>query len=211
MNTIANGTKQALFCYYDAFLTAVDPKTYKDALNLCMVGLKLMQDRINWIYKVKLDELGGFLKNKDRLVACGYRQEEGIDFEEKMFYGSKTDRNYKFINVSEAFYLQSMKYALESLKIYCFDSCDPVEYFHGGENQNWHEDKEGKAIDLLHYRACVDRYQELGLRKALKCGKKDLLVSKRNRTLGTMVSEDSLDCSNAFADADHDGGAVNDY
>ncbi|GKD82543.1 hypothetical protein Tco_1349382, partial [Tanacetum coccineum] len=24
--------EQALFCYYDAFLTAVEPKTYKDAL-----------------------------------------------------------------------------------------------------------------------------------------------------------------------------------
>nr|GEW68184.1 retrovirus-related Pol polyprotein from transposon TNT 1-94 [Tanacetum cinerariifolium] len=35
-----------------------------------------------WIYKVKLDELGGILKNKDRLVARGYCQEEGIDFEE---------------------------------------------------------------------------------------------------------------------------------
>nr|GFB66082.1 retrovirus-related Pol polyprotein from transposon TNT 1-94 [Tanacetum cinerariifolium] len=37
---------------------------------------------LNWIYKIKLDELGGILKNKARLVACGYRQEEGIDFEE---------------------------------------------------------------------------------------------------------------------------------
>nr|GEX11888.1 retrovirus-related Pol polyprotein from transposon TNT 1-94 [Tanacetum cinerariifolium] len=35
-----------------------------------------------WIYKVKLDELGGILKNKAQLVARGYRQEEGIDFEE---------------------------------------------------------------------------------------------------------------------------------
>ncbi|GJZ33308.1 hypothetical protein Tco_0578744 [Tanacetum coccineum] len=35
-----------------------------------------------FIYKVKLDELGGILKNNDRLVARGYRQEEGIDFEE---------------------------------------------------------------------------------------------------------------------------------
>ncbi|GKE49594.1 retrovirus-related pol polyprotein from transposon TNT 1-94 [Tanacetum coccineum] len=34
------------------------------------------------IYKVKLDKLGGILKNKARLVAHGYRQEEGIDFEE---------------------------------------------------------------------------------------------------------------------------------
>nr|GEV07104.1 retrovirus-related Pol polyprotein from transposon TNT 1-94 [Tanacetum cinerariifolium] len=32
--------------------------------------------------QVKLDELGGMLKNKARLVARSYRQEEGIDFEE---------------------------------------------------------------------------------------------------------------------------------
>ncbi|GKC13978.1 retrovirus-related pol polyprotein from transposon TNT 1-94 [Tanacetum coccineum] len=37
---------------------------------------------LKWIYKVKLDELGGILKNKARLVAHGYRQEEGINFEE---------------------------------------------------------------------------------------------------------------------------------
>nr|GEW86582.1 retrovirus-related Pol polyprotein from transposon TNT 1-94 [Tanacetum cinerariifolium] len=43
---------------------------------------KVMVITLNWIYKVKLDELGGILKNKARLVARGYRQEEGIDFEE---------------------------------------------------------------------------------------------------------------------------------
>ncbi|GJW26592.1 retrovirus-related pol polyprotein from transposon TNT 1-94 [Tanacetum coccineum] len=37
---------------------------------------------LKWIYKVKLDELGGVLKNKACSVARGYRQEEGIDFEE---------------------------------------------------------------------------------------------------------------------------------
>ncbi|GJW96518.1 retrovirus-related pol polyprotein from transposon TNT 1-94 [Tanacetum coccineum] len=37
---------------------------------------------LKWIYKMKLDELGGVLKNKARLVAMGYLQEEGIDFEE---------------------------------------------------------------------------------------------------------------------------------
>ncbi|GKD24961.1 putative ribonuclease H-like domain-containing protein [Tanacetum coccineum] len=96
--------EQALFCYYDAFLTAVEPKTYKDALTQSF-WIEAMQEELNefeclevwelvprpnkvmvitlkWIYKVKLDELGGILKNKARLVARGYRQEEGIDFEE---------------------------------------------------------------------------------------------------------------------------------
>ncbi|GJR25796.1 retrovirus-related pol polyprotein from transposon TNT 1-94 [Tanacetum coccineum] len=43
---------------------------------------KVMVITLKWIYKVKLDELGGILKNKARLVARGYQQEEGIDFEE---------------------------------------------------------------------------------------------------------------------------------
>nr|GEU38353.1 retrovirus-related Pol polyprotein from transposon TNT 1-94 [Tanacetum cinerariifolium] len=43
---------------------------------------KVMVITLKWIYRVKLDELGGILKNKARLVARGYRQEEGIDFEE---------------------------------------------------------------------------------------------------------------------------------
>nr|GEX22254.1 retrovirus-related Pol polyprotein from transposon TNT 1-94 [Tanacetum cinerariifolium] len=37
---------------------------------------------LKWIYKVKLDEYGDVMKNKAWLVAKGYRQEEGIDFEE---------------------------------------------------------------------------------------------------------------------------------
>nr|GEU65384.1 retrovirus-related Pol polyprotein from transposon TNT 1-94 [Tanacetum cinerariifolium] len=64
--------EQALFCYYDAFLTSVEPKTYKVALTQSC-----------WIEAVQ-DELNEFerLDNKARLVARGYRQEEGIDFEE---------------------------------------------------------------------------------------------------------------------------------
>ncbi|GJR88488.1 retrovirus-related pol polyprotein from transposon TNT 1-94 [Tanacetum coccineum] len=96
--------EQALFCYYDAFLTSVEPKNYKDALTQAC-WIEAMQEELHeferlevwelvpppdkafvitlkWIYKVKLDELGGILKNKARLVARGYRQEEGINFEE---------------------------------------------------------------------------------------------------------------------------------
>nr|GFB49589.1 integrase, catalytic region, zinc finger, CCHC-type, peptidase aspartic, catalytic [Tanacetum cinerariifolium] len=96
--------EQALFCYYDAFLTSVEPKTYKEALTqACWIEAmqeelyeferlevwelvprpdKVMVITLKWIYKVKLDEPGGMLKNKARLVTRGYHQEEGIDFEE---------------------------------------------------------------------------------------------------------------------------------
>ncbi|GJV95277.1 retrovirus-related pol polyprotein from transposon TNT 1-94 [Tanacetum coccineum] len=37
---------------------------------------------LKWIFKMKLDEYGGVLKNKARLVAKDYCQEEGINFEE---------------------------------------------------------------------------------------------------------------------------------
>nr|GEX43476.1 retrovirus-related Pol polyprotein from transposon TNT 1-94 [Tanacetum cinerariifolium] len=96
--------EQAFFCYYDAFLTSVKPKTYKEALTQSC-WIEAMQEELNefeplevwelvprpdkvmvitlkWIYKVKLDELGGILKNKARLVARSYHQEEGIYFEE---------------------------------------------------------------------------------------------------------------------------------
>ncbi|GKB04601.1 retrovirus-related pol polyprotein from transposon TNT 1-94 [Tanacetum coccineum] len=95
---------EAQFCYFDAFLSFVEPKSYKGVLTESY-WIESMQEELNeferlkvwelvprpdrvmiitlkWIYKVKLDELGGVLKNKARLVARGYRQEEGIDFEE---------------------------------------------------------------------------------------------------------------------------------
>ncbi|GJW43864.1 retrovirus-related pol polyprotein from transposon TNT 1-94 [Tanacetum coccineum] len=43
---------------------------------------KVMLIKLKWIYKVNTNEFGGVLKNKARLVAQGFRQEEGIDFEE---------------------------------------------------------------------------------------------------------------------------------
>ncbi|GJX90167.1 retrovirus-related pol polyprotein from transposon TNT 1-94 [Tanacetum coccineum] len=98
---------EAMFCYFDDFLTSVEPKNYKEALKETLLALKyeVMQEELNeferlkvwelvphpsrvmiitlkWIYKVKLDELGGVLKNKARLVAKGYRREEGINFKE---------------------------------------------------------------------------------------------------------------------------------
>ncbi|GJZ25497.1 retrovirus-related pol polyprotein from transposon TNT 1-94 [Tanacetum coccineum] len=94
----------AMWCYFDAFLTLVEPKNFKQAMTepswieamqeeihefkrlevweLVPCPDKVFLIKLKWTYKVKKDEFGGVLKNKARLVAQGFRQEEGIDFEE---------------------------------------------------------------------------------------------------------------------------------
>ncbi|GKE13760.1 retrovirus-related pol polyprotein from transposon TNT 1-94, partial [Tanacetum coccineum] len=94
----------AMWCYFNAFLTLAEPKNLKQAMTEPS-WINAMQEEIHeferlevwelvpypdnvfliklkWIYKVKTDKSGGVLKNKAQLVAQGFRQEEGIDFEE---------------------------------------------------------------------------------------------------------------------------------
>ncbi|GJT98977.1 retrovirus-related pol polyprotein from transposon TNT 1-94 [Tanacetum coccineum] len=379
--------EQALFCYYDAFLTAVEPKTYKDALTQAC-WIEAMQEELNeferlevwelvprpdkvmvitlkWIYKVKLDELGGILKNKARLVARGYRQEEGIDFEEsfapvarleairiflafaahmnmvvyqmdvktaflngnlreevyvsqpdgfvdkdkpnhvyklkKALYGLKQaprawyDMLSSFL-ISQDFskgsvdptlfirrdgkelllvqiyvddiifaastpelcdlfskimcskfkmsmmgkisfflglqisqsprgiFINQSKYALESLKKYGFDSCDPVDT-PMVEKSKLDEDKEGKAVDPSHYRGMIGtllyltasrpdlqfaicmcaRYQARPTEKHLNAVKRIFRYLKGTVNRGLWYPKDSSIALTAFADADHAG------
>ncbi|GJR69166.1 retrovirus-related pol polyprotein from transposon TNT 1-94 [Tanacetum coccineum] len=323
--------EQALFCYYDAFLTAVEPKTYKNALTQAC-WIEAMQEELNeferlevcelvprpdkvmvitlkWIYKVKLDELGDILKNKARLVARGYRQEEGIDFEEsfalvarieairiflafaahmnmviyqmdaktaflngnlreevyvsqpdgfvdkdkpnhvyklkKALYGLKQaprawyDMLSSFL-ISQDFSKGSVdptlfirrdgnelllsKYALESLKKYGFDSCDPVDT-PMVEKSKLDEDKEGKAVDPSHYRGMIGtllyltasrpdlqfaicmcaRYQAQPNKKHLNAIKMIFRYLKRTVNQGLWYPKDSSIALTAFADTDHAG------
>ncbi|GJT26989.1 retrovirus-related pol polyprotein from transposon TNT 1-94 [Tanacetum coccineum] len=76
----------ALWCCFHTELSRVKPKNFKMAV-IEDCWFQAMQDEIHEfdrlkIYKVKLDEYGDVLKNKAQLVAKGYHQEEGIDFEE---------------------------------------------------------------------------------------------------------------------------------
>ena len=95
---------KANFCAYAAFLAQEEPKNIKEALedeNWIMA----MQEELNqfercdvwelvkppkdvsiigtkWIFKNKVDEFGTITRNKARLVAQGYNQQEGIDFDQ---------------------------------------------------------------------------------------------------------------------------------
>nr|GFA75648.1 hypothetical protein [Tanacetum cinerariifolium] len=70
----------AMWCYFDAFLTSVEPKNFKPSwvdkiqeeihefkrlqvLELVSCPDKVMLIKLKWIYKVKTDEFGGVLKN----------------------------------------------------------------------------------------------------------------------------------------------------
>ncbi|GJW64691.1 retrovirus-related pol polyprotein from transposon TNT 1-94 [Tanacetum coccineum] len=292
--------EQALFCYYDAFLTVVEPKTYKDALTQ-FYWIEAMQEELNeferlrvwelvprpdkvmvitlkWIYKVKLDQLGGILKSKYQLVACGYRQEEGIDFEEsfasvarleairifsqvyvsqpdgfvdpdnpnhvyklkKALYGLKqapyawydmlssflTSQDFSkarsyYVHPPRGIFINQSKYALESLKKYGFDSCDTPMV---GKSK-LDEDKEGKAVDPLHYRGMIGtllyltasrhglqfsicmcaRYQARPTEKHLHAVKKVFWYLRGIVNRGLWYLKDSSIALTSFADADHAG------
>nr|GEY24162.1 retrovirus-related Pol polyprotein from transposon TNT 1-94 [Tanacetum cinerariifolium] len=165
--------EQALFCYYDAFLTLVKPKTYKDALTQSF-WIEAMQEELNkferlevweliprpdkvmvitlkWIYKIKLDELGGILKNKARLVARGYRQEEGIDFEESFAPVARLEVIRIFLTYAahKNMVVYQMDVKIVFLMKYGFESCDPMDT-PMVEKSKLDEDKEGKAADPSH-------------------------------------------------------------
>ncbi|GJU63023.1 integrase, catalytic region, zinc finger, CCHC-type containing protein [Tanacetum coccineum] len=134
---------------------------------------KVKLDELGGILKnkaclVKLDELGGILKNKACLVARGYRQEEGINFEESFALVARIDAIRIFlayaahmnmvvyhIDVKTAFlngilrcprgiFINQSKYALVSLKKYGIESSDPVDT-PMVEKSKLDEDTQGKA------------------------------------------------------------------
>nr|GEY79274.1 hypothetical protein [Tanacetum cinerariifolium] len=166
--------EQALFCYYDAFLTSVEPKTYKEVLTQSC-WIEAMQEELN-----KFERL----------------EEEGIDFEEsfapvarleaiRIFLAYAAHKNMvvyqmdvktEFLNgnlrkdvymsmkgkisfflglqISQSprgIFINQSKYAIESLKKYGFESCDLVDT-PTVEKSKLDEDKEGKAVDPSHYR-----------------------------------------------------------
>ncbi|GJS68794.1 retrovirus-related pol polyprotein from transposon TNT 1-94 [Tanacetum coccineum] len=89
----------AIWCYFDALLTSIEPKNFKQELVSCPD--KVMLIKLKWIYNVKTDEFSGVLNNKARLVAQGFRQEEGINFKESFAPVARIEAIHIFVYVSQ--------------------------------------------------------------------------------------------------------------
>nr|GEW63263.1 hypothetical protein [Tanacetum cinerariifolium] len=188
-NVIGNPSRQvftrhqqqdkALLCYFDAFLSSVKPKTYKEALEESY-KIEAVQEELHE-FEHELPG-GGVLKHKPRLVARGYRQEEGIDFEESFapvtrleavrIYISFTahmnmivfqmDVKTAFLNgvihkevySPKGIFLNQSKYTLESLKKYGMETGEKVDT-PMVEKSKLDEDPKGKAVDPTRYHVMI--------------------------------------------------------
>ncbi|GJV12812.1 retrovirus-related pol polyprotein from transposon TNT 1-94 [Tanacetum coccineum] len=121
-------------------------------------------------------------------------------------------------------FINQSKYALESLKKYGYESCDPVDT-PMVEKSKLDEDKEGKAVDPSHYRGMIGtllyltasrpdlqfaicmcaRYQARPTEKHLNAVKRIFRYLKGTVHRGLWYPKDSSFALTAFADADHAG------
>ncbi|GKB30009.1 retrovirus-related pol polyprotein from transposon TNT 1-94 [Tanacetum coccineum] len=121
-------------------------------------------------------------------------------------------------------FINQSKYALESLKKYGFDSCDPVDT-PMVEKSKLDEDKEGKAVDPSHYRGMIGtllyltasrpdlqfaicmcaRYQAWPIEKHLHAVKRIFRYLRGTVNRGLWYLKDSSIALTAFEYADHAG------
>ncbi|GJT44336.1 retrovirus-related pol polyprotein from transposon TNT 1-94 [Tanacetum coccineum] len=199
----------------------VEPKNYKEALQE-FAWIEAMQEDIHeferlqvwelvprpvyvmlinlkWIFKVKRDEFGGVLKNKAWLVAKGFRQEEGIYFEETFapVYVSQPEGFVDPDNPNYVYRLKKDLYGLKHDPLAWYDMLSKFllsqEFYKCVVDPTLFTRKEGKDIllgmessdsvdtpmvdrtklgeDLQGILVDPTRYRGKAYRKALTCGK----------------------------------------
>ncbi|GJS73407.1 retrovirus-related pol polyprotein from transposon TNT 1-94 [Tanacetum coccineum] len=82
---------------------------------------KVLLIKLKWIYKVKTDKFGEVLKNKARLVAQGFRKEEGINFEESFAPVARIEAIRIFDNPSHVYKLKKALYGLKQAPCAWYD------------------------------------------------------------------------------------------
>nr|GEW26483.1 retrovirus-related Pol polyprotein from transposon TNT 1-94 [Tanacetum cinerariifolium] len=134
------------------------------------------------------------------------------------FLGLQISQNPRGIFINQS------KYALESLKKYGFESCDPVDT-PMVEKSKLDKDREGKVVDPSHYCGMIDtllyltasrpdlqfaicmcaRYQARPIEKHIHVVKRIFRYLRGTVNRGLWYPKDSSVALTAFADADHAG------
>nr|GEU31992.1 integrase, catalytic region, zinc finger, CCHC-type, peptidase aspartic, catalytic [Tanacetum cinerariifolium] len=145
--------EQALFCYYDAFLASVEPKTYKDALTQSC-WIEAMQEELNELEAIRI--FLAYAAHKNIVV---YQMDVKIVFLNgnlrEEVYVSQPDGFVDQDNPNHVYKLKKALYGLKQASRTCFESCDPLDT-PMVEKSKLDEDREGKAMDPSHYRAFAD-------------------------------------------------------
>nr|GEV47994.1 uncharacterized mitochondrial protein AtMg00810-like [Tanacetum cinerariifolium] len=182
---------------------------------------KVMVITLKWIYKVKLNELGGILKNKDHLVAHGYRQEKGINFEESFAPVARLDAIRIFL--AFAAHTNMIIYQIDVKTAFC-DKSDPVDT-PMVEKSILDEDPQWKAVDPTYYHGMVgilmylttsrpdltfvvctcSRYQAKPTKKHLHAVKRIFKYLRGTINRGLWYPKKSSIALIAYADTDHAG------
>nr|GFA76747.1 retrovirus-related Pol polyprotein from transposon TNT 1-94 [Tanacetum cinerariifolium] len=133
-------------------------------------------------------------------------------------------RNGNDLLLPRGIFINQSKYALESLKKYSFETCDPVDT-PMVEKSKLNEDKEGKAVDPSHYHGMIGtllyltasrpdlqfaicmcaRYQARPTEKHIHAVKRMFRYLRGTVNRGLWYPKDSSVALTAFADADHAG------
>nr|GFA76908.1 retrovirus-related Pol polyprotein from transposon TNT 1-94 [Tanacetum cinerariifolium] len=125
----------------------IEPKTYKEALTQSC-WIKAMKEELNEFERLEVWEL---VPRPDKVMVitlkCIYKM--SMMGKISFFLGLQISQSPRGIFINQS------KYAIESLKKYGFESCDPVDT-PMVEKSKLDEDKEGKAVDPSHYRAFAD-------------------------------------------------------
>nr|GFA08056.1 retrovirus-related Pol polyprotein from transposon TNT 1-94 [Tanacetum cinerariifolium] len=176
--------EQALFYYYDAFLTSVEPNTYKDALTQSC-WIEAMQES-------SINELGGILKNKARLVARGCRQEEVIDFKD----------SFASVARLEAIRFFLMYATHKNMVVYQIDV--KTVFLNGNLREEIYVSQPDEFVDPDNPNHVYKLKKALyGLKQAPRAWIFRYLRGTINQ--GLWYPKDSLIALTAFADADHAG------
>ncbi|GJT79681.1 retrovirus-related pol polyprotein from transposon TNT 1-94 [Tanacetum coccineum] len=181
---------------------------------------RVMIITLKWIFKVKLDELGGVLKNKARLVARGYRQEEGINSKEYFASVARLEAIRIFIayvaHKNMTVYQMDVKTAFLNGILHEEVCISQPDGFVDQDNPN-HVYKLKKALyglkqalracrpDLVFAVCMCARYQAKPTKKHLHAIKRIFRYIQGTINMGLWYSKDSCIALTAFTDADHAG------